>query len=169
MLARDLAWLQTCGVAVTRHGLADDRGAFQDNALVRLALETDGNAALPLVLVDDTIISAGAYPSRPELARALGLSTMADDDYVARILASGTALGLAVASHDAAAIEHAYTRLMQIGVSRAGFTQSVRELLATPPSVDPQVAEALDRLAAYGTLHSPRGSCGCSPRERLST
>jgi hypothetical protein len=158
----NLAWLRTYGVACVRHEFNLDRAAFYANEVVRPVLEAQGTAALPLVLVDGTIMSAGAYPSRPELARALGLGGVADEVYTARLLAAGTALGLALARHDAAAIEAAHARLQTLGVTRETFAQAVSEFrdfdASNPP--DPQVAEALDRLAARGTLRPPRGM-GC--------
>jgi hypothetical protein len=157
--ARDLGWLEARGIAVGRHGLDRDRAAFDANELVRSTLETTGTGALPLVLADDTILSAGAYPSRPELTRALGLSSVADEDYAARLVAAGTALGLALARHDAAAIESAHARLLHLGLTRPAFAQTVRELSASGVPTDPQVAEALDRLAAHGSLRKPGGPC----------
>lgn len=157
--ARDLDWLEARGIAVGRHGLDRDRAAFDANELVRSTLETTGTAALPLVLMDDAILSASAYPARPELARALGLSSVADEDYTARIVAAGTALGLALACHDAAAIESAHARLLRLGLTRPAFAQAVRELMASGVPTDPHVAEAIDRLAARGTLRPPGGAC----------
>jgi hypothetical protein len=155
----DLAWLEACGISYARHGLDGDRTAFSANDLVRSVLETQGTAALPLVLVDGAIVSAGAYPSRTELARALGLSNVADEDYAARLVAAGTALGLALARHDAPAIETAYARLRHLGLTRPAFAQTVRELSALAVPSDPQVAEALDRLAGHGTLRPTGGAC----------
>jgi hypothetical protein len=157
--AHDLAWLEARGTAVGRHGLDRDRAAFYANELVRSVLETQGTAALPLVLADDTILSAGAYPSRPELARAFGLNTIADEGYTARLVAAGTVLGLALARHDTAAIETAYAGLKQLGVTHPVFAQAVGGLSAMGAPGDPQVAEALDRLAAHGTLRPPGGAC----------
>ncbi len=158
-LARDLAALEARGIAVARHQLDRDRAAFEANELVRGVLESQGAAALPLVLVDNAIVGAGAYPSRPELARALGLSTAGDEDLAAALLAGGTTLGLALARHDAAAIEAVYAGLKQLGVTRLEFAQAVRALIASSAAGDPQVAEALDRLAARGTLRPPGGPC----------
>ena len=70
--ASDLEWLKTQGVAVERFNLAQQPAAFVQSAVVRGALETEGQECLPLVLVDGKIMSRGAFPSREMLAKWLG-------------------------------------------------------------------------------------------------
>lgn len=43
--------------------------AFAENAAVRAALDRDGEAALPLVVVDGKPLWAGRYPRRDQLAQ----------------------------------------------------------------------------------------------------
>jgi hypothetical protein len=71
--AADLDWLAAQGVAVDRFNLDQQPQAFVNHALVRAALEQDGEACLPLVLADGLIVSRGVYPSREALARAAGI------------------------------------------------------------------------------------------------
>ena len=71
--AADVDWLTTQGVTVTRHNLAQEPQAFVANALVQQTLQREGDACLPLVLVDGAIAAQGAYPRRDELARLAGL------------------------------------------------------------------------------------------------
>jgi hypothetical protein len=71
--AADVDWLATQGVTVTRHNLAQEPQAFVSNALVHQTLQRDGDACLPLVLVNGEIAAQGAYPRRDELARLAGL------------------------------------------------------------------------------------------------
>ena len=71
-ISADLAWLQARGVMVERYNLAQQPGAFVTPA-VRTALETLGDAALPLVQLDETTIATGHYPSRAVLAKLAGL------------------------------------------------------------------------------------------------
>ena len=70
--ASDLEWLKTQGVAVERFNLAQQPAAFVQSAVVRGALETEGQECLPLVVVDGKIMSRGAFPSREMLAKWLG-------------------------------------------------------------------------------------------------
>ena len=71
--AADLDWLNGQGVPVERFNLSQQPGAFAGDPTVREALQTRGEAALPLVKVDDVVMSAGVYPSRAELASWAGL------------------------------------------------------------------------------------------------
>ena len=66
--AADLDWLKGNGVRVERFNLAQQPKAFVENPLAKQALESKGEAALPLLVVDGTVRSAGTYPSRQQLA-----------------------------------------------------------------------------------------------------
>jgi hypothetical protein len=72
--AADLQWLTEQGVQVTRHNLAQEPEAFVAHALVHERLQREGDACLPLILVEDAVAWSGAYPRREALARAAGLT-----------------------------------------------------------------------------------------------
>jgi len=71
--AADLDWLKTQGVSVERFNLAQQPAAFAEDQVVRSALETKGEAGLPLVKVNGEVKSSGVYPSRAELAAWAGV------------------------------------------------------------------------------------------------
>jgi hypothetical protein len=71
--AADVDWLAAQGVTVTRHNLAQEPQAFVSNPLVQQTLQREGDACLPLVLVNGEIAARGAYPRRDDLARLAGL------------------------------------------------------------------------------------------------
>ncbi len=71
--AADFLWVAGQGVHVERYNLAQQPQAYAANTTVRAALATDGNACLPLILVDGQIVSKGRYPAREELARFVDL------------------------------------------------------------------------------------------------
>ena len=73
----DLDWLKAQGVAVSRFNLAQQPWAFADDAAVKAALETKGEAGLPLVKVNGEVKRSGGYPSRDELAAWAGVSASA--------------------------------------------------------------------------------------------
>lgn len=75
--AADLDWLKSQGVAVERFNLAQQPGAFAADVAVKSALETKGEAGLPLVEVNGEVKSSGTYPSRDELAAWAGLAATA--------------------------------------------------------------------------------------------
>ena len=75
--AADVDWLTSQGVRVTRHNLAQEPQAFVSNPLVQETLQREGDACLPLVLVNGEIAGRGAYPRRDELARLSGLTPAA--------------------------------------------------------------------------------------------
>jgi hypothetical protein len=69
----DLDWLKKQGVEVERFNLSQQPGAFASNTIVKDALNTRGNACLPLVLVDERVAVEGVYPSRETLAALAGV------------------------------------------------------------------------------------------------
>ena len=72
--AGDLEWLKARGVAVRRYNLAQEPAAFAARDAVKRALTEAGVAALPMVLLDGSLLRQGGYPNRAELAAAAGLS-----------------------------------------------------------------------------------------------
>ena len=64
----DLEWLAARGVVVRRYNLAQEPGAFAEDAAVRALLESKGSEGLPLIDVDGEVVSTGTYPTREELA-----------------------------------------------------------------------------------------------------
>lgn len=72
--AADLDWVAKQGVKVERFNLAQQPGAFASEPVVKAALETDGQSALPMVLLGARSVMSGAYPTRQQLSGWLGLA-----------------------------------------------------------------------------------------------
>ena len=70
----DLSHLQTQGVDIERHNLANDPTAFASDESVRAFLQFAGSDGLPLTLVDGVTVMTGRYPSRAQLLRFAGLA-----------------------------------------------------------------------------------------------
>lgn len=60
--ATDLDWLAGNGISIARYNFAQTPGAFVENHVVHAALHEKGSKCLPLILVDDQIVSSGVYP-----------------------------------------------------------------------------------------------------------
>ena len=68
-----LDWLETIGVPVERFDpscMAPGEVAAREP--VRELLSTEGDRCLPLIVVNDVVVSRGVYPSRTQLARVVG-------------------------------------------------------------------------------------------------
>ena len=165
--AADLGWLTSQGVAVQRFNLAQEPGAFAENAAAKDALEQAGEAALPLVQVDGEVKSRGAYPSRDELAAWAGVAAPAPSLYTDAV-AELVAIGAAIASNCEPCFKYHYAAARKLGVSREDMACAV----ATARGVKETVAEATlglaDRLLKSGVngdkaeAEAPRavaGSC----------
>lgn len=80
----DIEWLSNRGVNVERFNLAQEPGAFAEDADAKALLESDGEAGLPLFKIDGGVKANGDYPTRQALARWFGVddesATIGDSD-----------------------------------------------------------------------------------------
>ena len=67
-----LDWLEATGLAVERFDPTTEPVEVAARERVRTLLATEGDRCLPLVLVNDAVVLRGEYPSRAQLARAVG-------------------------------------------------------------------------------------------------
>lgn len=72
--AADLEWLKSQGHTVDRFNLAQQPDAFTSNSQVQQLLQSEGVESLPLIMVDDRLVSRSEYPSRENLALWTGTS-----------------------------------------------------------------------------------------------
>lgn len=66
--AADLEWLKKQGVDVVRYGLSFEPAEFVKNEAVKSTLQSDGNDSLPIIVIDNKIVSKACYPNRKKLA-----------------------------------------------------------------------------------------------------
>ena len=90
--AEDVRWLTQQGVKITRHNPAQDAHAFLLDPVVREAMQGQGEAALPVVVVDGEEKSRRRYPERDELAAwaGIGQSNNQEDPHDKDAPCSGT-------------------------------------------------------------------------------
>lgn len=70
----DLQWLERQGVPVQRINPAHQPMLFAANELVRQELQQHGSGCLPLVVVNDSVVSRGGFPNRQQLADWAGVT-----------------------------------------------------------------------------------------------
>jgi AhpD family alkylhydroperoxidase len=123
--AADLEWIGQQGVPVERFNLAQQPGASVINAVVKQILEKDGNACLPLVLVEGKIASRGAYPTRDELASFVGLAASDPVSLYSPAVAELVAIGAAVAANCEPCFKYHYAQAKKLGVSPRDMARAV--------------------------------------------
>ncbi|MDZ8118228.1 arsenite efflux transporter metallochaperone ArsD [Pontiella agarivorans] len=72
-LANFLKNLDACSVKVERYNLSQEPAAYTAGVVAE-TLKEKGTDALPLVLIDDEVISTGEYPDLGKLSGLLGTS-----------------------------------------------------------------------------------------------
>lgn len=73
----DLQWLGKQGVQVQRINPAHQPGLFAASELVRGELKEHGSGCLPLIVVNDAVVSRGVFPGRTQLASWTGTTLSA--------------------------------------------------------------------------------------------
>lgn len=122
--AADLDWLKSQGVSVERFNLSQQPAAFADDAAVKTALETKGEAALPLVMVNGEVKSIGTYPTRDELAAWAGIGAQTPSIFTEAV-AELVAIGAAIASNCEPCFKFHYDQARKLGVSREDMLRAV--------------------------------------------
>lgn len=88
--AGDLDWLKNQGVKVERINLAQEPGRFVENAAVKAVLDRSGGDELPVIVVGNSLVASGRYPSRDELAAMVGVKTVLQaTELTERLLGAG--------------------------------------------------------------------------------
>lgn len=170
--ASDLKWLQDRGVEVKRFGLAQNPAAFVENEKVRAALTDTGEAALPLVLVGDTVVAFGRYPTRGELAGRLGLIDVPASLFTPAV-AELVAVGAAIAANCEPCLRHHTREAGKLGVSISDMARAVELAAKVKDAPHRAVLKLADKLlqpepapSAEATLpccgeQAAAGSTGC--------
>ncbi|MEI6891755.1 MAG: arsenite efflux transporter metallochaperone ArsD [Pontiella sp.] len=74
-LANFLKNRDACSVKVERYNLSQEPAAYT-TGIIAATLKEKGTAALPLVMIDDQVISVGAYPDLETLSRLLSTTAV---------------------------------------------------------------------------------------------
>jgi AhpD family alkylhydroperoxidase len=121
--AADLEWLNAQGTQVERINLAQQPQLFAQHDAIRHLLETQGEAALPAIVVNGEIKQCGRYPSREQLAEWAHLPSEMSlfTDEVAELVA----LGAAIASNCEPCFKFHYDQARKLGVTDADMRRAV--------------------------------------------
>ncbi len=113
--AADMDWAKQNGAQIERFNLAQQPLAFAQNAAVKKFLESSGQDALPLVLLDGEAILSGRYPNRQELTEWLGIAKTPSlfTEQVAELVAIGAAIG----ANCEPCFKYHYDQARKLGVS----------------------------------------------------
>lgn len=173
--AADLDWLKSHGVPVSRANLAQQPLVFAQHSQIRHLLQTEGEKALPAILVDGELKSSGNYPSRDELARWAGLGVEASlfTEQVAELVA----IGAAIASNCEPCFRFHYDSARKLAVTDADVRRAVdlaQKVKEAPARAVLNLAHRLldkkNGLSAIGvaTAAPAKASACCAPSEAVA-
>ncbi len=140
--AADLDWLSGKGVAVERFNLAQQPDAFVAHDVVTAALQDKGEDALPMILVNGTVVSEGAYPDRTRLAQWAALDPATPFEY-GEAVDHLVGIGAAIACNCEPCLEQHVAAARALGVSDSDLARAV----ATADSVKHALAHHVGEMA----------------------
>jgi AhpD family alkylhydroperoxidase len=146
--AADIDWAQQNGARIERFNLGQQPMAFVENAAAKAFLETSGQDALPLVLVDGAVEMSGRYPTRAELADWSGITVAPSifNDQVATLVA----IGAAIAANCEPCFKFHFDKGRKLGVSAADMRRAVDLAQKVKDSPAKSVAGLAQRLLDEG-------------------
>jgi len=171
--AADLEWLNAQGAEVERINLGQQPQVFVQHDAIRQLLETQGETALPAIVVDGEVKQCGHYPSRIQLAEwaHVPLETSLFTDEVAELVA----LGAAIASNCEPCFKFHYDQARKLGVTDADMRRAVdlaqrvkeaptRDVLELAHRyLDKQPPSTTVSVTAAGDARSEGGCCAPAP------
>jgi arsenite methyltransferase len=164
--AADFHWLAGQGVVVERYNLAQEPQAFAANETVKAALAKYGNDCLPLILVNDVIVSRGSYPTRKELARFVGVEDGEAPSLYTAAVAELVSIGASIASNCEPCFKFHFDKARKLGVSVEDMARAVETAQAVKESPARSVLELANRFLkrdqAPKDLSVVQSSC-CAP------
>jgi AhpD family alkylhydroperoxidase len=169
----DLAWVAAWGFTVEHGDPREDPGVIAGLPTVQAALDQDGEDALPLLFADGQILASGEYPTRVELAAALGLTWHEPQSAVNAVVGELVALAAAVASDCPPAFQHHLQRSRRLGVSREDLLKVVNIGFSVKSVPHRSMIEMAERFllpprggqggCASGNCGSASGEAPCDP------
>jgi AhpD family alkylhydroperoxidase len=159
----DVDWAKQQGAQIERFNLAQQPMAFVDNVLVKNLLQQQGEAALPVLLVDGKVRLSGSYPSRDMLAGWLGVQL--EVSIFTSQVAELVAIGAAIASNCEPCFKYHFDAARQLGVSSADMLKAVelaQKVKDSPAQAVWELAQRyLNPAASAATSDSSKGSACC--------
>ena len=161
-----LRWLESQGVKVQRYTLPLDAGWSSINPTVKSAVEEQGTDCLPIVTVDENIISVAGYPSPIGVMEAVGRPREADPEFLHGIEAEKTGLRAALAMNDLQKFQDHWEHLVALGIPGSEAVESVLSALTTVGNaVQDNMRTRVEQWLALGPSGRPREApCACSNR-----
>ncbi len=156
--------LQSKGALVARHDVRLDRAALDANPTVKSAFDAQGPDCLPMVVVNETIISVGGYPTRVELVEAAGMSAGTDPELLGELVVESAALGAALTANAFERFQQHCERLMALGLRRNDLEGMVQSAAAAASTVvRDEMRTRVEQWLAFGPQGKlPKPRCACS-------
>ena len=161
-----LRWLESKGVRVHQYTLPGDATWCSINLTVKSAVEAQGADCLPIITVDESIISVAGYPTPIEVMEAVGCPREADPEFQHGIEAERTGLRAALAMNDLQKFQDHWEHLVALGIPRSEAVESVLSALTTVGNgVQDNMRTRVEQWLALGPYGGAREApCACSNR-----
>jgi AhpD family alkylhydroperoxidase len=153
--AGDLKWLAEQNVTVERFNLSQQPQAFVNNETVKTTLEQEGNACLPLILVNGQIVSRGSYPSRDDLLRFTSQFSTQEKSTYTEAVAELVAIGAAIASNCEPCFKYHFDKARRLGVSADDMAKAVKTAQSVKEAPAKKVLSLAERMLKQNIQANP--------------
>lgn len=160
--AGDLDWLKGQGLSVQRFNLAQEPAEFVENAEVKAILDKSGDEELPVIVIDDKVVSSGRYPKREELAALAGLQGETAPFEMTDAVRALIALSAAIAASCEPCFKFHYDRTRKLGVAADAMREAVAIASGVKQASANNITGLADRMLGTGSPEGAASSC-CSP------
>ena len=155
--AADLDWLTDQGAQVRRFNLAQEPGMFAERPEVQGALADQGEAALPVVMVDGVLRSAGRYPEREELAGWIGTGPAF---VYTPLVGEFVAIGAAVSANCEPCFKYHYDKARKLGATKTDIAAAVSTAQAVKDTPARAMLNLADKLLGTNLAHTSPEAAG---------
>lgn len=157
--AGDLDWLKAQGVEVQRINLAQEPSRFVANAAVKAVLDRSGGDELPAIVVGDSLVASGRYPSRDELAAMAGVKAKPQAIEMTEHIKELIALGAAIGASCEPCFKFHYDKARKLGVSVDVMREAVRIGEAVKVASAKNILGIADRMLSAAEPKAATSSC----------
>lgn len=159
-----LRWLESRGVHIERHAISLDGPLAIDNGTVKTAIELQGEDALPIVVLDDTIISIGGHPTRSELLVSAGNKASDDPGFLHEMSTLAANMRAALAANNTTQFLLHYEQALALGLPAEdlrGVVESAKA--ASRATIRDETLTKVEQFLAFGPAGKPKAPrCSCS-------
>lgn len=157
--AGDIDWLKGQGIDVRRINLAQESARFVEHPAVKALMDRSGGDELPAIMVGDSVVTSGRYPSRDELAAFVGLAAKPASAEMTEQMKELVALGAAIGASCEPCFKFHYDKARKLGIPTTAMREAVKIGEAVKAASAKNILGLADRMLGSAEPEGAAASC----------